>query len=601
MSFSVSGISVGRGIAIGRAWVLAPASLDVPRRTIAPEECSQEVDRLYKAVGAVDNEFERMRHDLGKEIAAELRAFLDLQAIVLHDPMLIETTRDRILAEYCNAEWALVQQYEDVAEQFNSIEDPYLRERRTDVRQIVERILKAMRHPDGGQRIALPPVDVHTETDPNGSSDPNASLPWVLIAHDIAPADMLLLKQHQFVGFATDTGSPTSHTAILARSLGLPAVVGLQTLHRLVQQGEPIIVDAEAGVVLGSIDSPIRGIYELRQAEQALAQSRLVRLKNVAAQTLDGAAVGLFANLDLPADTARALEAGCHGVGLFRSEFLYMNRTDPPSEEEQYQAYKQVVVAMKGRPVTIRTLDSGADKDVPSVSAHRETPSNPALALRAIRLCLAEPELFATQLRAILRASAHGPIKLLVPLVSGPQEMIAARRMVNAAIDQLRAGKVSHDPKISIGAMIEVPAAALAIDGLMPVIDFASIGTNDLIQYTLAIDRTDGEVAHLYNPLHPAVLRLVRDVIKACTKNQVPVSVCGEMAGDPDLTRLLLGFGLRDFSMHPSQVLLVKQEVLRSRASECVKNSARILKQGDPGKLSAALHKWNQGRDHISG
>ncbi|MBU6303800.1 MAG: phosphoenolpyruvate--protein phosphotransferase [Betaproteobacteria bacterium] len=594
MAFSVSGISVGRGIAIGRAWVLAPASLDVPRRSIEAGEAHAEVERLYAAVRAVDEEFEKMRHDLGNEVVAELRAFLDLQAIVLHDPMLIETTRDRILAEQCNAEWALVQQYEQVAEQFDAIEDAYLRERRADVRQIVERILKAMRHPDGGARINLPQPTA-------AESGSAAELPWILVAHDIAPADMLLLKQHSFAGFATDTGSPTSHTAILARSLGLPAVVGLQTLYGLIQQGEPIIIDAEAGVVLGSIDAPIRSIYEVRQAEQAVARSRLTRLKNVAAQTLDGQAVSLFANLDLPSDAAHAMEAGCQGVGLFRSEFLYMNRDDPPSEQEQYEAYRSVVMALKGRPVTIRTLDSGADKDVPSVSAHRDPPSNPALALRAIRLCLAEPELFMTQLRAILRASAHGPIKCLIPLISGPQEMVSARKMIAAAMDQLKSRQQPFDDSIPIGAMIEVPAAALAIDGLLPELDFASLGTNDLIQYTLAIDRADGDVAHLYNPLHPAVLRLIADVIKACNRRGTPVSVCGEMAGDPVLTRLLLGFGLREFSMHPAQVLVIKQEILRSRASDCSKQSSKILRQGDPMKLAAALARWNQDRDHISG
>jgi phosphotransferase system enzyme I (PtsI) len=278
-----------------------------------------------------------------------------------------------------------------------------------------------------------------------------------------------------------------------------------------------------------------------------------------------------------------------------------MNRQDPPSEDEQYEAYRQVVKAMKGRPVTIRTLDSGADKDVPSVAGHREPPSNPALALRAIRLCLAEPELFQTQLRAVLRASAHGPIKLLIPLVSGPQEMIAARKMIAVAMDRLRQTNQAFDPEIPVGAMIEVPAAALAIDGLLPVIDFASLGTNDLIQYTLAIDRADREVAHLYNPIHPAVLRLVRDVIQSCVKRNMPVSVCGEMAGDPKLTRLLLGFGLREFSMHPSQVLLVKQELLRSRVTDCVKQSSKIIKQGDPSRLALALQKWNQDCDQSSG
>lgn len=592
MAFSVSGISVGKGIAIGRAWVLAPASLDVPRRTISRDDGAREVERLYAAVRNVDEEFERMRKDLGQEVAAELRAFLDLQAIVLNDPMLIEHTRDRILAEQCNAEWALVQQYEEVAEQFDSIEDAYLRERRADVRQIVERILKAMSHPDGDHRIALPPADDGENKD---------GLPWILVAHDIAPADMLLLRQHAFEGFATDTGSPTSHTAILARSLGLPAVVGLMSLHKLIKQGEHIVVDAEHGVVLGSIDDTILSIYTHRKAEQELAVSRLARLKNVSAQTLDGHEVMLCANLDLPSDADRALKAGCQGVGLFRSEFLFMNREDPPSEDEQYTAYREVVKAMRGRPVTIRSLDSGADKDVPSVSAHRDIPSNPALALRAIRLCLAEPELFLTQLRAILRASAHGPIKLLIPLVSGPAEMLSARQMVSTAMDQLLARKVAFDKTIAVGAMIEVPAAALAIDGLIPVIDFASLGTNDLIQYTLAIDRTDGEVAHLYNPLHPAVLRLIRDVIRACVKAEKPVSICGEMAGDPDLTGLFLGFGLREFSMHPAQVLLVKQQILRSRVDECDRQASKIIRQGDPQKLSAMLARWNQARDHISG
>ncbi len=592
MAFSLSGTAVGRGIAIGKAWVLAPASLDVPRHSVAENELDLEVRRFTKAVNAVDHEFQRMRTDLGQEVAAELRAFLDLQAVVLHDPMLVDATRDRILQEQCNAEWALVQQYELVAEQFDAIDDPYLRERRTDVRQIVERILKAMRHPDGEQRIALPPQHEALQDD---------GLPWILVAHDIAPADMLLLKQHSFAGFATDTGSPTSHTAILARSLGLPAVVGLQSLHHLVKQGEPIIIDAEAGVIIGSIDAPIRSIYEVRQAEQAVARSRLVRLKNVAAQTLDGQSVRLLANLDLPSDAQTAIDQGCEGVGLFRSEFLYMNRKDPPSEDEQFEAYRQVVLAMKGRPVTIRTLDSGADKDVPSISAHREAPSNPALALRAIRLCLAEPVLFATQLRAILRASAYGPLKLLVPLVSGPQEMLAARKLIKQAMEQLRVQKQKFDEGIAIGAMIEVPAAALAIDGLIPVTDFSSLGTNDLIQYTLAIDRADGEVAHLYNPLHPAVLRLVREVIRSCLKRNQPVSVCGEMAGDPELTKLLLGFGLREFSMHPAQVLMVKQEILRSKASDCEKLAGKILRQGDPSKLAAALARWSQERDHISG
>ncbi|MDA0846775.1 MAG: phosphoenolpyruvate--protein phosphotransferase [Proteobacteria bacterium] len=578
MAWSVSGIGVGDKLAIGRAWVLAPASLDLPRRNLTAAQIEPEIRRFQAAVGRIAQEFEDLRVALKGEPAAEVRAFLDLQAMVLQDPILIDETIDLIRGEQCNAEWALVRQFEEVANQFNAIDDPYLRERKADVQQLVERILKAM------QGIANLSAALAQQ-----DGQPNQDLPWILVARDIAPADMLLLRQHQFAGFATDSGSPTSHTAILARSLGLPAVVGMASLHGLVAQGEEIVLDAAMGVVMGSLDADLRAHYAEQRAGQQLVSERLKRLKTIEAKTLDGERVQLQANLDLPEDAAAALEAGCDGVGLFRSEFLFMNRQAAPTESEQTDAYRRVVTLMAGRPITIRTLDSGADKSVAALAVGRAAPANPALALRAIRLCLAEPELFLTQLRAILRASAHGPVRIMIPLVSGPNEMILARRMIQTAMQQLDTRGLAYDRGILVGAMIEVPSAAIAIDSLLAHIDFASLGTNDLIQYTLAIDRTDSEVAHLYEPLHPAVLRLIRDVIRACDKANTPISLCGEMAGEPQFCRLLLGLGLRIFSMHPVELLRVKQEVLRARAQDLGKPVARLLKLPDAKRIRAGL------------
>ena len=578
MAWSVSGIGVGDKLAIGRAWVLAPASLDLPRRSLTAAQVEPEVLRFQAAVGGIAQEFEDLRTALKGEPAAEVRAFLDLQAIVLQDPVLIDETIALIRAEQCNAEWALIRQFEEVANQFDAIDDPYLKERKADVQQLVERILKSM------QGVA----DLSAALAQQGGA-PEEALPWILVARDIAPADMLLLRQHQFAGFATDSGSPTSHTAILARSLGLPAVVGLGSLHGLVSQGEEMVLDAAMGVVMGSLDADLRAHYADQQAGQQLVLERLKRLRSIEAKTLDGQRVLLQANLDLPEDAGAALEAGCDGVGLFRSEFLFMNRTAAPTEEEQTEAYCKVVNLMAGRPITIRTLDSGADKTVAALAAGRATPANPALALRAIRLCLAEPDLFLTQLRAILRASAHGPVRIMIPLVSGPGEMILARRMIQTAMQQLDAKGLAYDKRVLVGAMIEVPSAAIAIDSMLAHIDFASLGTNDLIQYTLAIDRTDSEVAHLYEPLHPAVLRLIRDVIRACDKASTPIALCGEMAGEPQLCKLLLGLGLRTFSMHPVELLRVKQEVLRARAQDLSKPVARLLKLPDAKRIRAGL------------
>jgi len=581
-AWSISGIGVGDALAIGRAWVLAPARLDLPRRQLMPGQLDSEVSRFQDAVAQVAAELESLRLALGDEPVAELRGFLDLQSIVLHDPLLIDETELRIRQELCNAEWALVQQLEAVSSQFDEIEDAYLRERKADVQQLVDRILKAMQGTEG-----LAALFRQEESD---ASQP----PWILVARDIAPADMLVLRQHAFAGFATDNGSATSHTAILARSLGLPAVVGVPGLHDRVDQGALIVLDAERGMVLGALDEAALSTYRSRQVHQAFVREQLEQIRYRESITLDGQKVCLMANIDLPEDTAIALSRGCEGVGLLRSEFLFMNRTSMPSEDEQFLAYKTAVLAMSGRVVTIRTLDSGADKDVPALQGSRARPSNPALALRAIRLCLAEPEIFLTQVRAILRASAFGPVKILVPLISGPAEIVAARELIEKAMTELRSRQHAFDPRVPVGAMIEVPSAAIAIDGLVAHIDFASLGTNDLIQYTLAIDRTDSEVAHLYDPLHPAIIRLIYNTIMACRRASTPLSLCGEMAGDPRFTRVLIGLGLREFSMHSAEILRVKQEVIDCDAHALARPARRLTRLGDPATLRAALAQFNQ-------
>jgi phosphotransferase system enzyme I (PtsI) len=342
--------------------------------------------------------------------------------------------------------------------------------------------------------------------------------------------------------------------------------------------------------VVGGLDPELRADYLQEEAEQKLRDERLWRLRGLVSATLDGQRVQLMANLDLPEDATAAAAAGCDGIGLLRSEFLFMNRSSAPSEETQFEAYRMVVQAMGGRPVTIRTLDSGADKAVTYLSGlNRTPPLNPALALRAIRLSLAEPELFLVQLRALLRASAYGPLQVMIPLISGPSELISARRMIQRAMGELKAKGVAYDPQLRVGAMIEVPSAAIAIDGLLAHMDFASIGTNDLIQYTLAIDRTDREVSHLYDPLHPAVIRLIRETIRACDRAGTPISLCGEMAGEPQFTRLLLGLGLRSFSMHAVEILRVKQEVLRSDIRLLERPVARLLRLPDSRRVRAGL------------
>jgi phosphoenolpyruvate-protein phosphotransferase (PTS system enzyme I) len=571
-SFTLHGAGVSNGIAIGYAHLVSTARLEVPHYEITPDEIESEIERFDTAVAQVRGELIGLRASVPASAPAEMGAFLNVHIMILNDAMISETPRALIRERLCNAEWALVQQMEILIARFEEIEDTYLRERKADVRQVAERVLKAMLGTG------------HTPEHPTHEEN------VVVVAHDFSPADMILFKQHQFAGFVTDLGGVTSHTAIVARSLGLPAIVGLHHARQMIRENELLIVDGTEGVLIVNPDERVLAEYRLKQSVLQLELQKLKRLRSTPAATLDGTPVELLANIELPDDIERALEAGATGVGLFRTEFLFLNRDDLPSEDEQFEAYRMAAEAMPDRPVTIRTIDLGADKVING--ADRGGP-NPALGLRAIRFCFAEPAMFLTQLRAILRASAYGKVRLLVPMLAHAHEIDLALQYVQQARDTLEAMGVPYDHGMQIGGMIEIPAAALAAPLFVKRLDFLSIGTNDLIQYTLAIDRTDDTVAHLYDSLHPAVLQLIAGTIRAAIKAGKPVAVCGEMAGEVSHTRLLLGFGLRQFSMHPALLLPIKQQVLRATLSDAEALASRILRTDDPEKSRQLLGRLN--------
>ncbi len=573
-SFAIHGIPVSRGIAIGRAHVFAPAALDVSHYLVEPEQIESEVQRLADAIATVHRELQTIWMDLPKDAPTELGAFIDVHALILSDPMISEAPLDIIRSRRYNAEWALVTQIDELSAQFDEIEDTYLRERKADIQQVAERVLKVL---TGSEQVM-----------PSRRGSDQAAGQMIVVARDISPADMLQFRDASFIGFATDVGGQNSHTAIVARSLAIPAVVGMARASTLILQDDWVIVDGDAGVVIANPDELLLAQYRKLQASQAQAKKRLQRLKKTPSITRDGTEITLLANIELPEDCEGALDAGANGVGLFRSEFLFLGRAGHalPSEEEQFEAYRKAVVAMKGRPVTIRTIDVGADKQL---DAAEQTALNPALGMRAIRYCLAEPLLFLTQLRAILRASKYGKVKLLIPMLAHAHEIDQSLALIAQAKAQLRELGQEFDDQIAVGAMIEIPAAALALPMFVKRLDFLSIGTNDLIQYTLAIDRVDHEVAHLYNPLHPAVLQLISMTIKAGHRAGISVSVCGEMAGDIKHTRLLLGLGLREFSMHPAQLLSVKQEILNSDLDTITAQAKKILRASEPAVISEAV------------
>jgi phosphotransferase system enzyme I (PtsI) len=580
MTFSIHGLAVARGIAIGRAVLVASSRLDVAHYFITPAQIPTEIERLRQARDAVVQELQRLQHDMPKDAPHELAALLDVHLMLLQDELLAKSVKHWIEDRLYNAEWALTSQLEVIARQFDEMEDPYLRERKADLEQVTERVLHCMK---GG-------VSPIAQTRPTSRPQQELQLgdtmdvPLVLVAHDLSPADMIQFKQSVFVGFVTDVGGKTSHTAIVARSMDIPAVVGARTASQLVRQDDWVIIDGDAGVIIVDPSPIILAEYAFKQRQGDLERERLTRLRHTPAITMDGQKIELLANIEMPEDTKAAMQVGAVGVGLFRSEFLFMGRQGHlPDEEEQFDAYRRAVEGMAGLPVTIRTVDVGADKPLDE-ARHDAAHLNPALGLRAIRWSLADPAMFLNQLRAILRAAAHGQVNLLIPMLAHASEIRQTVALVEQAQRDLDQRGLAYGT-VRLGAMIEIPAAALSLRLFLKYFDFLSIGTNDLIQYTLAIDRADESVAHLYDPLHPAVLKLVADTITECQRQGKGVSVCGEMAGDVTMTRLLLGLGLRSFSMHPSQVLAVKQQILRSDTAKLKIWAQRILESEDPAQL----------------
>jgi phosphotransferase system enzyme I (PtsI) len=579
MSFTMHGLGVSGGIAIGHAHLVTLASLEVDHYSIPVEFVAKEINRFDRAVKSVRAELDELEvglkaaHKLDAH-SGDIAAFVTIHRMLLEDPTISVEPRAIIERENCNAEWALKLRIDELLAQFADVQDEYLRERKTDVRQVAERIVSALT----GQGGAVPEKLRERAED------------TILVARDLSPADVILFKDHQVAAFITDLGGRTSHTAILARSLGIPALVALHTARELVREDELIIVDGTQGVVIVAPEETVLAEYRLKQHQWKLEKQKLGRLKAATTTTLDGVNVELHANIELPSDLDAVRQSGATGVGLFRSEFLFMNRRDLPDEDEQFEAYRAVAEGLKGMPVVIRTLDIGADKSLDPALA---TSGHSALGLRAIRYCLAEPQLFNTQLRAILRASRYGDVRILIPMLASSVEIRQTLLAIDMAKEQLKAEGKKFNDKILVGGMIEIPAAAIALPMFLAKLDFLSIGTNDLIQYTLAIDRTDDTVAHLYDPLHPAVLHLIASVIEQANLAKVPVAVCGEMAGDVALTRLLLGFGLRDFSMHPANLLLVKQRVLMTSVSEIPKLVAAVMRSGDPEETRELLDQLN--------
>ncbi len=585
MTFAIHGLAVARGIAIGRAVLVASSRVDVAHYFIELSQVEAEIERVRSGRNAVVNEIHRLQASVSqmgpKEAPHELTALLDVHLMLLSDAELAGGVKHWIRDRLYNAEWALTTQLEVIARQFDEMEDEYLRGRKADLEQIAEKVLRAMKG-------VASPVLVSPNRTPRKPSqqdlllDDTVDVPLILVAHDLSPADMLQFKQSVFAGFVTDVGGKTSHTAIVARSLDIPAVVGARLSSQLVRQDDWVIVDGDAGVMVVDPSPILLAEYGFKQRQGELERGRLTRLLHTPAVTMDGQKIELLANIEMPEDAPGAIRAGALGVGLFRSEFLFMGRHGRlPNEEEQYQAYRRAIEGMHGLPVTIRTVDVGADKPLdesPQDSAHL----NPALGLRAIRWSLADPAMFLTQLRAILRAAAHGPANLLIPMLVHAGEIRHTMALIDRARVELDNRGIAYGP-VKIGAMIEVPAAAIMAKLFLKYFDFLSIGTNDLIQYTLAIDRTDESVAHLYDPLHPAVLRLVALTIAECRAQGKPVSLCGEMAGDVSLTRLLLGMGLRSFSMHPAQILAVKQEILRADTSKLTAWAQQVMADDEPG------------------
>ncbi len=540
MTVAICGTGLGGGIntAIGKAMLLTGDELHIEPAVIPANAVDLEVKRFREAVAKAVEQLHDIRHQIPESTPSDILEFIDTHLLMLEDKAISEAPVSSIREEGCSAEWALQLRRNQLVRVFDEMEDPYLRTRKDDVDHVVKRIQNILL---GRSETRLLEVDSH-----------------IVVARDLTPADIILLHHQRVSGLITEFGSPMSHTAILARSLGIPTIMGAHNVTRHIVDDESIIIDAKNGVILADCDAQCTRFFQQRLAAEEARKQSLKPLSRAAAQTRDGHPLRLLANIELPEDVHSASETGAQGIGLYRTEFLYMNRSTLPSEEDHFQAYLQVVLGMPDALVTIRTLDLGADKQCEHHPQSIPSP-NPALGLRAIRLCLKEIDIFRIQIRAILRASSFGQVRLMIPLLTNLWEAQHARALIDDEIHNLQKAGVAIDQDMPIGAMIETPAAALTVAGFAEAFDFLSIGTNDLIQYTLAVDRSDDSVAHLYDPLHPAILLLLKGIIDAADQSGTPLGICGEMAGDPNYIPLLIGLGLSELSMHPGSLLEAKQ------------------------------------------
>jgi phosphotransferase system enzyme I (PtsI) len=576
MTISLQGVSVSRGIAIGPVHIIQHDQIDVREYNIERTQLEDEISRFNDAIANARQQLRAIRDHIPSSTSVDISAFIDTHLLMLEDNALTEEPKRIIKEQLCNAEWALKLQRDALVGVFDEMADAYLSTRRDDVDHVVNRILRLL--------LKQKPL-LHEVPEDHLKNK-------IIIAGDLTPADTVLMQHYGIAAFATEFGGPTSHTAILARSLGIPAIVGLHNARRFIKNSDQAIIDGSTGTVLINPDKKTQLFYEKKQKEVKRYYSSLKKLKNAPTESIDGITVELMANIELPKDFDTVRNVGAKGVGLYRTEFLYMNRESPPEEEEHFETYIAVIKALRGLPLTIRTLDLGADKQVDGAGKQTgPVKSNPALGLRAVRLCLREPELFRPQLRAMLRASAHGPVRIMVPMLTNTQEMQQVLQMIDDLKAGLDADSIAYDPDIQIGGMIEVPAAAVCADIFAKKLDFLSIGTNDLIQYTMAIDRVNDEVNYLYDPLHPAVLRLIQTTIKAGEKAKIPVAMCGEMAGEIEYTQLLLGLGLREFSVHPASLLEVKKIINDTNISKLSKLVKKALNASSGNEIKALLQQ----------
>ncbi|MFL3023199.1 MAG: phosphoenolpyruvate--protein phosphotransferase [Methylophilaceae bacterium] len=570
-TFNVHGISVSSGIAIGKANLVTNALMEVQRYKIKKGTIKDEIERLSQAINTVKSDLVNIKKELQKKSSNNFESFIDIHLMMLEDNNFSLNPQQIIKKEQCNAEWAIKSQLDDLLSKFDDIDDAYIKERKLDAAQVAERIIKALL---GHQK------QISKTQNPSN----------ILIAHDISPADALQFKKNSYAAFITEHGGTNSHTAILARGLNIPSIVAVKNARKIINNNDTIIVDGDNGIAIINPNKHILKEYEYKKNQWIIEKKKLKKIKNIPSKTLDKKEISLMANIEDLSDVKSVLDCKASGIGLFRTEFLFMNRKELPGEQEQYETYKSIAKSMKGRTVVIRTLDSGADK---TTAADKSQATNPALGLRAIRLCLSQPHLFITQLRAILKASAFGKIRILIPMLSSLEELKQVKLLIKRAKESLVVENIKFDNEILIGGMIEIPAVAINAEAFAAELDFLSIGTNDLIQYTLAIDRTDDSVSHLYNSIHPAILKLISNTIDAAKKFNKDVSVCGEMAGDPKLTKLFIGMGLTNFSMHPSSILTVKKQILESDATKLRSMSNKVLKQNDSEKIETLLNKIN--------